>query len=581
MKTVNLIQGSPEWHAHRANHFNASDAPAMMGVSKYTSRTELLRLRAGGEAAEIGSFQQALFDRGHAAEAAIRPHIEKLIEDDLYPATGASEVHPKLSASFDGITMDESAVFEHKLYNVELAARINSGEELEPHYYWQLEQQLLISGAKHAIFVCSDGTPENMAYCTYTPVAGRREQLIAGWDQFEKDLATYVHEAPAVEAVAEAIMSLPSVSVVVNGGLTIVSNLAVFGERLKGFIENLNPNPSDDQAFANAENEIKVLKKAEDALDAAEASALAQVACVDELRNLKAMLYDMARNTRLAREKLVKARKDQVRIEIQQAAVKAIGDHVAGINTRLGKPYMPSIAFDVGNAMKGKKTVTSLKEAAANEVTRFKIEADRIAKIIEANLATLREKAAKHTFLFSDTGSLVLKDPEAVAAIVDQRISAHEVAEAAKAEAAAEAARERIRNEERAKAQADIEAKTKKDREEAEANARRAVEEANAAERARTAAARAEEMGRNAGETLAEMEEGPLPSVVPSIIDDQVREIEQAPTPITKPRVKLDPKRPTDVEILNAISLTFNVSVEVAARWLLTMNAAELAEVAA
>ena len=61
-------------------------------------------------------------------------------------------------------------------------------------------------------------------------------------------------------------MSLPSVSVQVSGGLTVVSNLAVFGERLKGFIENLNPNPSDDQAFANAENEIKVLKEAEAAL---------------------------------------------------------------------------------------------------------------------------------------------------------------------------------------------------------------------------------------------------------------------------------------------------------------------------
>ena len=33
MITHDLIQGSPEWHAHRAAHFNASDTPAMMGVS--------------------------------------------------------------------------------------------------------------------------------------------------------------------------------------------------------------------------------------------------------------------------------------------------------------------------------------------------------------------------------------------------------------------------------------------------------------------------------------------------------------------------------------------------------------------
>ena len=33
MKTIKLIQGTPEWNAHRAQHWNASDAPAMMGVS--------------------------------------------------------------------------------------------------------------------------------------------------------------------------------------------------------------------------------------------------------------------------------------------------------------------------------------------------------------------------------------------------------------------------------------------------------------------------------------------------------------------------------------------------------------------
>ena len=33
MQITGLIQGSAEWHAHRANHFNASDAPAMLGES--------------------------------------------------------------------------------------------------------------------------------------------------------------------------------------------------------------------------------------------------------------------------------------------------------------------------------------------------------------------------------------------------------------------------------------------------------------------------------------------------------------------------------------------------------------------
>lgn len=43
MKTHDLIQGTPEWLAYRAGHFNASDAPAMMGCSPYKTRAELLR----------------------------------------------------------------------------------------------------------------------------------------------------------------------------------------------------------------------------------------------------------------------------------------------------------------------------------------------------------------------------------------------------------------------------------------------------------------------------------------------------------------------------------------------------------
>ena len=42
MQIVQLTQGSPEWHAHRAKHFNASDAAAMLGISPYMSRDELL-----------------------------------------------------------------------------------------------------------------------------------------------------------------------------------------------------------------------------------------------------------------------------------------------------------------------------------------------------------------------------------------------------------------------------------------------------------------------------------------------------------------------------------------------------------
>lgn len=48
MKIIELTQGTPQWHTHRAQHLNASDAPAMMGCSPYKSRAELIRERATG-----------------------------------------------------------------------------------------------------------------------------------------------------------------------------------------------------------------------------------------------------------------------------------------------------------------------------------------------------------------------------------------------------------------------------------------------------------------------------------------------------------------------------------------------------
>jgi len=73
-------------------------------------------------------------------------------------------------------------LFEHKLWNESLVAQVRA-KELAPHYYWQLEQQLLVSGAECVIVVCSDGTDENFVSMEYRPAA----QLVEGWKQFEAD----------------------------------------------------------------------------------------------------------------------------------------------------------------------------------------------------------------------------------------------------------------------------------------------------------------------------------------------------------------------------------------------------------
>lgn len=115
MQTLNMFQGSKEWHAERSRRFTASEAPAMMGASKYHSRDELLYQKATGIVPEVTDAKQALFDRGHRAEAAARRIVEDMLGQDLYPVTAVSDEDDRLLASLDGCTLDEATLYEHKL----------------------------------------------------------------------------------------------------------------------------------------------------------------------------------------------------------------------------------------------------------------------------------------------------------------------------------------------------------------------------------------------------------------------------------------------------------------------------------
>lgn len=450
MKILEVEQGSRAWHEARARHFTASEAPAMMGASKYQTRNELLQLKRTGIAPEVSDMQQRIFNQGHAAEAGARPIAERIVGEELYPATAESDDHPELLASFDGITMLEGVTWEHKLYTESLATQIKSGD-LEPHYFWQLEQQLLVSGAERCLFQCSDGTEENEAHMWYESVPGRAEQLLAGWKQFAEDLESYEHREAAPEAKAAPTLDLPVVSVQISGELAIVDNFGAFETALREFVDHrLITKPQTDQDFADLEGQIKVLKKAEGALDAAEAQLLSQVSTVDQLKRTKDLLHKLARDNRLRAEKLVKSEKEARKLEILNGAKHAMTDHLAKLSTRLRVVSMPFIDVDFAGAMKGKRTLSSLQSAADDELARAKIEANALADTASANLRTLNTMASKHTFLFHDLQVIAWKPNDDFTALVKARIADHKEAEAARLEAE----RERIHQEEAAKLEA-------------------------------------------------------------------------------------------------------------------------------
>lgn len=430
MKIHNVAQGSAEWLALRAQFRTASEAPAMMGASKYQTRTDLLAAKKTGITPDVTPSQQFIFDKGHATEALARPLAEALIGEELYPIVATEG---NLLASMDGATMLGETLFEHKLWNESVVAQVKAGD-LAPHYYWQLEQQLLVSGAERVIFVCSDGTPENFVHMEYRPVAGRAAQLIEGWKQFEADLANFeMADAPSI-VVGKAPDELPALRIELTGMVT-ASNLKVFEDSALAVIDSVKTTLSTDQDFADAKKAVKWCGDVEEAVSVAKKQALSQTQSIDELFSSLDRISAHARETRLKVDKLVKAQELLVKTAIKQKAELALSDHIAAINKTLGKVTLPHVVSDFAGAMKNKRTIASLQDAVDTELARAKIDASQAADSIRLNLTSLAELAVDHAFLFSDVQQLVTKANDDLVTMIKFRISEHQRSEREKADA--------------------------------------------------------------------------------------------------------------------------------------------------
>jgi len=453
MKIHSLIQGSPEWAAYRAQHFNASDAPAMMGVSPYKTRAELLRELHTGVAADIDAATRRRFDNGHRVEALARPLAEEFIGAELFPVTGSEG---RYSASFDGLTMDESIGFEHKALNAELRSAFADMLTIAPEHREQsgcrtlplmhrvqMEQQLMVSGAEQILFMASEWDAEGglveEQHCWYFPDLKLRSDIVAGWAQFERDLAAYVlPEAVDPAPVGKTPETLPALRIEVTGQVT-ASNLAEFKQTALAAIRSVNRDLSTDQDFADAEKAVKWCAEVEDRLKAAKEHALSQTSSIDLLFKAIDDISAEARRVRLDLDKLVTRRKTEVKEEAVDRARKALDLHIAVIHAEIAPMRLPSVTADFAAAIKGKKSLASMQDALDGVLASAKIAADAAARAIRSNVAVFNDKAKGFEFLFADLGQLITKAPEDFALLVQGRIDTHKVSEADRARKAQEA----------------------------------------------------------------------------------------------------------------------------------------------
>jgi predicted phage-related endonuclease len=481
MKIHYLKQGTPEWIEHRKNIFNASDAPAMMGHSKYKTRDQLLHEAATGEVKEVSDFvQNQVFGKiGHGSEALAWPLAEMRIGDDLSPVIGSTEdygLSKPLGASFDGLTMDYAVAFEHKAMNDVLRA-VDDVFSLPLMYKIQMEQQLMVSGGSRVLFMATKWNGEELVESKefwYEANLDLRNLIVFGWKQFEADLAAYksgnyVIEAEFKTVEAAPVHALPALFIKTEGKIAITNNLTKFGDAMKKYISELNQNPETDEDFANAKKSVSVLEQAESELKAAKQSALGQISSVDDVMRLADVLIEIAATNRIAQKKMVAEREKTIKQEKLQRAKGDLSDHCAKLEAELDGLRLPAIPADFVEAGKNKRNLASLQSALNDELARAKASANEVALLIRTNQAYFNEVAKGRLSLFPDLQAIIIKALDDFSNEVKARIARDDKENEERIERMRAEERERaeanVRAEAEAKSKAEADAKLKAERE--------------------------------------------------------------------------------------------------------------------
>jgi len=440
MITHELIQGSPEWLAHRESHLNASDAPAMMGVSPYKTRNQLLHEMATGIVHEIDEFTQKRFDDGHRFERLARPIAEEIIGDDLYPIVGTDG---KYSASFDGLNMVETIVWEHKTLNDAIRSCLRV-EDLPQEYKVQMESQLLVSGAEKCLFMA---TQWNYLYelmeeihFWYYPDPVLRSEIIAGWAQFEKDLGNYRHVVVVETPKAEPIKDLPAVIVQVTGQLNLC-NIDDVRPHFDKFLANALTELVTDEDFAQAEAESKIGRETAKRCIATAKSVVDQTLTISEVTRELEQYAAKFNAVALQQEKAVKTQKEARKVSAKLERENAFREHVRSLNDEVKPIILVCPDPDFIGAMRNQRLLSSLYGKLDDALADGKIQADSIANQIKEKLNWYNNYVSATRFLFNDLQSIITNnDLEAFKSIVKCRVSDY----VKELESAAEADRKRV-----------------------------------------------------------------------------------------------------------------------------------------
>ena len=179
---VNLVQGSEAWHAHRRGLRNASETPAVLGISPWTTPYQLWLLKTGRAETEVNSAMR----HGTALEPLARHAYEVETGHVMQPLVLQDGPY---SASLDGMTLAGDLIVEIKCPVRGQASALwkaVAGGEVPAHYLSQIHHQLMVSGAIEAHLWVFDG--ERGLLRVVRPDNTAEARIRSAWDTFVRHL---------------------------------------------------------------------------------------------------------------------------------------------------------------------------------------------------------------------------------------------------------------------------------------------------------------------------------------------------------------------------------------------------------
>ena len=145
-----MEQKSDEWLKWRLEGIGSSEAAGVMQACPYNSRYSIWLEKTGRLTKKV---EGPHIDRGNHFEPKARATFELMSGDEYAPKLFVHPKHKFLRASLDGYCEEKQTILEIKVPGVRVWNEVQKGE-IPVHYMWQLEHQLMVSGAKEAYFMC-------------------------------------------------------------------------------------------------------------------------------------------------------------------------------------------------------------------------------------------------------------------------------------------------------------------------------------------------------------------------------------------------------------------------------------------